>query len=281
MSRDNGPDHKSPAGDEGFDLYDWRNAVASRQGPANDTTRLVLLVLSLHMNPQGVAWPSQDHLVQRTALGRRTVQRALERAESEGWIVRGLRTQPGRKWRLTQYRGTLPGYIDIREKPWEPGDCFRRSATMTPPLHERGVTMTPSCAVAGSLTAEPLPSVPPPDADELASSVHERGVIGATRWRQSCTDMASPWRTNSPENYPENSSREGALTRTVDQQGSDDTEPRSPSPNQTAANGKEGVTDSNAAIRRLLDLGQSPSDIVRVLSGRGVTLADVLALTRG
>lgn len=93
--------------------------------------------------------------------------------------------------------------------------------------------------------------------------------------------MASPWRIDSPENYPENSSRKGALTRTVDQHGSDDTEPPSPSSNQTAANGKEGVTDSNAAIRRLLDLGQSPSYIVRVLSGRGVTLADVLAFTRG
>jgi hypothetical protein len=39
--------------------------------------------------------------------------------------------------------------------------------------------------------------------------------------------------------------------------------------------------DNSEAIHQLLELGECPGDIVRVLSGRGVTLADVLALTRG
>lgn len=206
--------------DEYFDLHNWRNAVASPQGPVNDTTRLVLLALSLHMNPQGVAWPSQETLVERTALSRRTVQTALRRAERDGWIVRSLQDQPGQRWRLTRYRAVFPGYVDPPAKPWD-REPWRHSED------EAGATTAPRSSSgeqeAGAAIAPP--STPPAAAEPR-------------RWRNNCTEVAQPLlegganddqkvaqplRTNYPENYPENCPREGALTRTGDERASDDT----------------------------------------------------------
>jgi hypothetical protein len=136
-----------------FDLYDWRNAVASPVGPQTPSTRLVLLTLSLHMNPQGVAWPSQKTLARRSGLSLRTVKAALDEAERYPWIVRKWQGRNGQGWRLTRYHGVFPSKVDVASKPWESDPDWRRGAAVAPPfdatntLASRNVVQTASDVV--------------------------------------------------------------------------------------------------------------------------------------
>jgi hypothetical protein len=116
-----------------FDLYDWRNAVASPAGPSNSSTRHVLLTLSLHMNPQGAAWPSQTTLARRSGLSLRTVKTALDDAEAAAWIVRSWHGFSGQGWRRTRYQGTIPADVDLATKPWELDSRWKRGAAVAPP----------------------------------------------------------------------------------------------------------------------------------------------------
>ena len=118
---------------ESFGLYDWRNAVASPVGPSNPSTRLVLLTLSLYMDPRGFAWPSQTTLAARSGLSLRTVKGSVDDAEKAKWIVRSWQARNGQGWRLTRYQGTFPANIDRASKPWELDSAWKRGAAVAPP----------------------------------------------------------------------------------------------------------------------------------------------------
>lgn len=68
--------------------YEWADAVMSESGPRSSTVRLVLLVLSTHMNGDGSkCFPGIPLLVKETALHRSTVLEAIRQAKADGWIA--------------------------------------------------------------------------------------------------------------------------------------------------------------------------------------------------
>lgn len=93
-----------------MDRIKWRDAVASENGPQSPTTRLVLLVLSLHMDPRGHAFPSTRLLSDRSGLSRRVVCEHLERAEADGWIARKMKGG-GQGWRRWTYTARTPDVV--------------------------------------------------------------------------------------------------------------------------------------------------------------------------
>jgi Helix-turn-helix domain len=95
-----------------LDRWSWCDLIASKYGPTDPSTRLVLLVISLHMNAQGEsAWPSQEHVAERAALSVRSVREHLKRAERAGWISVMQRRQVGRAWFVSEYRPAIPAAL--------------------------------------------------------------------------------------------------------------------------------------------------------------------------
>jgi len=95
-------------------LFDWRAAVASQYGPANPTTRHVLLTLSLHMSVKGDScFPSGALLAAETALTRRAIVVNLAVAAEAGWL--GKRERPektGKGWRRIEYFALIPPGVE-------------------------------------------------------------------------------------------------------------------------------------------------------------------------
>jgi len=90
-------------------LIEWRDLVASKQGPKRSTTRHVLLTLSLHMQLDGSScFPSVRLLAERTGLSERTVCTHLRAACEESWIRKIVKGKSGKGWRLHQYFPTIP-----------------------------------------------------------------------------------------------------------------------------------------------------------------------------
>jgi hypothetical protein len=125
-------------------VWQWCELIASSYGPSAHTTRLVLLVLSLHMSrQQNVAWPSQKKIAQRTGLGLRTVKLAVSVANQTGWLhVAGtVDTESGMAWRGNEYTATVPAELAehlphfdvVVNRPVEEGGAYG-----APPSHGPG-----------------------------------------------------------------------------------------------------------------------------------------------
>ncbi len=90
-------------------LFEWRDAVRSECGPRSPVRRLVLLTLSLWINPgERQCWPSQQTLARQTALSLRAVKDHLQLADDEGWIFRTRKRAKGKVWAQTYYELTIP-----------------------------------------------------------------------------------------------------------------------------------------------------------------------------
>jgi len=89
-------------------VYDWRDRVASSQGPKSAVMRHVLLTLSLHMNAKRNCFPSIKYLAERTGLTEKTVGKHLNNAVKLGWLIRRIRGVNGQGWRCYEYLGTYP-----------------------------------------------------------------------------------------------------------------------------------------------------------------------------
>ena len=99
-------------------LYVWRNLVCSDYGPKS-LTRLVLLVLSLHMNSTGGScFPSADTVAKRAGISKRAACEHLKTAAEKGWIIRSPRAKSGQGWRRWSYQAAIPaGLRSDRESP--------------------------------------------------------------------------------------------------------------------------------------------------------------------
>jgi hypothetical protein len=88
-------------------LHAWQSAVTDSALPP--TTRLVLLVLSLHMNWRDLScFPSVRTLKRKTSYARSTVSRHLAKARNAGWIEIEQHGSAGQGWRRNSYRARLP-----------------------------------------------------------------------------------------------------------------------------------------------------------------------------
>ncbi len=86
----------------------WVRRIASENGPASPTTRLVLLVLASHMDLDGGScFPSVRTLIGETGLSNRSVLDHLKLAADAGWIER-LESGTGQGWKRHAYQAEVP-----------------------------------------------------------------------------------------------------------------------------------------------------------------------------
>jgi helix-turn-helix protein len=62
----------------------YKSIEVLRHSQAVGSSRLVLLAISVHINPSGIAWPSYHTLAAETKLSRRHVIRLVKRLEASG-----------------------------------------------------------------------------------------------------------------------------------------------------------------------------------------------------
>jgi hypothetical protein len=80
-------------GDRKF-MFTWRDAIRSSELPS--TTRLVLYVISFHLNLDGSsAFPTQETVARECGLSLRAVKKHLELAQQSGWLTRSPRIRHG------------------------------------------------------------------------------------------------------------------------------------------------------------------------------------------
>jgi hypothetical protein len=90
-------------------VFEWQKAVCSEHGPSSSVARLILMVVSLHMDPDGGnAWPSQETIAERAAITSRCVVTHLGNAVRLGWLRRYTAGRTKQDWRLNGYEATVP-----------------------------------------------------------------------------------------------------------------------------------------------------------------------------
>lgn len=105
MSRSHGKGNEESLG-----VFEWQKAI-TRQSDLPSTTRLVLLILSLRMDPKdgGNCYPGVRLIAQEANLNKDTVTTHLAKAEDEGWVNRERRgPEAGQAWRGTLYQPRIP-----------------------------------------------------------------------------------------------------------------------------------------------------------------------------
>lgn len=86
-------------------LFSWRGAIC--ESDLHSTTRLVALVLSLHMSERGDScFPSQARLAHETGLQPRAVRKHLALLRSERWL--NVRYEHRSKGTKAFYSATVP-----------------------------------------------------------------------------------------------------------------------------------------------------------------------------
>lgn len=85
----------------------WQKAVASAVFPASQRpVKATLLVLAGLLTPSGELNVWRDEMAQATGLPVRTLNRHLQRAVEDGWLIRDV---PGGHGRRSLYRAAIPG----------------------------------------------------------------------------------------------------------------------------------------------------------------------------
>jgi hypothetical protein len=110
--------------------WQWRELLASEEGPEDPSTRLVLFVLALHMNQQGLnAFPSQETIAKRSGLSARAVRTHLRRAEKAHWLKIYQKPRKGQAWFVHEYVACIPdNLIELcTSKPWEEDPNWQRA----------------------------------------------------------------------------------------------------------------------------------------------------------
>ena len=182
--------------------WQWRELFASKHGPADSGTRLVLFVLALHMNQEGGnAFPSQETIAKRSGLSVRSVRRHLDAAAKADWLRISQKARPGKSWFVHEYLAVIPDKLKelYASKPWEEDSEWRRadklSARGTPKLDKPGASMAYKTSKPGAAH----PAILSKEADKHDSTpgnpVHNT--------RSGCP-------TNTPDNSRINSPCEGA-----------------------------------------------------------------------
>lgn len=94
------------------DRWAWLQMIASESGPPSPTTRHAMHAVSLHMNNRGEsAWPSMETIATRMGGSVRAAKKHIKNASENGWLRVEKRRQPGRGWRVNEYRAAVPHYL--------------------------------------------------------------------------------------------------------------------------------------------------------------------------
>jgi len=95
------------------DAIEWRRIIGSPFCPLPIGTKWVLTVLSRYGDKDGQnIFPSQRELAYRAGVSPKTVNKTLQLAEKEGWIIRTQKDRPnGRGYKSHSYTLAVPGFV--------------------------------------------------------------------------------------------------------------------------------------------------------------------------
>jgi hypothetical protein len=200
--------------------WQWRVLLASEHGPTNPSTRLVLFVLSLHMNQVGDnAFPSQQLIAKRSGLSERSVRRHLALAEKAGWINVYQKSRKGQAWFVHEYVATIPDDLAqyCTSKPWEDDPQWQRadnSAGRSRDSKPNHPDNSAGCSDSGNADAMRDAERHPANCAQRAANLSERAAENGTTPGQRVSDARSGLPTNSSSNSsvnsPMNTPNEGA-----------------------------------------------------------------------
>jgi hypothetical protein len=89
----------------------YKSIEVLRHSQAVGSARLVLLAISVHINPSGIAWPSYHTLAVETKLSRRHVIRLVKRLEASGEL--DVERRPG--WsNVYRLKLSTPQMLDVQ-----------------------------------------------------------------------------------------------------------------------------------------------------------------------
>ena len=108
--------------------------------PVNATEKVVLLALADHADEHGVCWPSISLLVKRAHVGERTVQRAIQSLEDNGFVIRERRVRENGSDTSNLYRLMLSKVSQSVSAEISVDQRGSRGVKLAP--HEGGVTQT-------------------------------------------------------------------------------------------------------------------------------------------
>src|SRR5260370_19440575 len=97
----------------------WQaKAWAGEQKPGSPHSKLILLLLAIRADEDGICWPSQINLADQSEQSADTVQRHLERLD-EGRFIRRARNRRTRgRWPGFVYQLLMPGVVDHQLPNW-------------------------------------------------------------------------------------------------------------------------------------------------------------------
>jgi hypothetical protein len=75
-------------------------------GPESATARLCLYTVNAFLDDDGFGWPSQKAIAKAACLVEKTAQKFVAQAIDQGWLAAAA--THGRKWKLYQYRASVP-----------------------------------------------------------------------------------------------------------------------------------------------------------------------------
>ena len=116
-------------------FFSWRSAVLDSD--LQSSTKLVLLVISTYMNDHGGgAYPSQNTIVNKSSLSKRTVVDHIEIACNAGWLIKDTHGFSGQGWRRNEYKIAFPDVIIDGDD--EGGAVIAPRQKVVQPLHKGG-----------------------------------------------------------------------------------------------------------------------------------------------
>jgi Helix-turn-helix domain len=242
---------------QSVDRYRWQQAVCGEHGPKSPTGRLVLMVISLHMDAAGKnAWPSQATVAKRARVSRRTVVTHVKAAERDGWICRCIAGRTRQGWRLSAYEAQVPDavYSTLREKPWETDPNWKGGERVSPLKGHQ-------CEPAAPVQAER----PERGANSAPGVVQPTTEGGATDAKPGESGAHKSFLPNPP--YKSSLLGKGALARTgTFERFCDKGKPETD---------EEAKRKRSAIIADLLNKGFGSAEIPRFMHTSGVTLEEV------
>ena len=285
--------------------WHWIRAVRAH-GPRVPAICSVLYALAVRMDESGEAYPSQRTIAADTALGERTVRDAILEARRAAWIAVVDHVRPGQAWRRSHYIACIPDSLNLSEVDLgrdvdleamadaigsQHGDIADQMHGL--PRRVRGAA--PRKAKGAATIAARSKAQKGEGAANGGVKVRQRVQEGAATIAE---NVRQPSPTKFPSEVPIKTLREGhvagdATARVKDAQVKKPEPGTQPHPMAVSLNGSDPVAmapevlqeakkpepepkrDLTPDIRKLIESGQTPADVLKILGKRGVTMQDV------
>lgn len=263
----------------------WLWSVLIRDyGPPDPTLKLCLHTIRTFMDANGDAFPSQTTIAGAASLTDRVVRSKLKKAERLKWLSVNVAGHSGQGWRRHGYQTCIPDSVPLTDKQEQLADCQESRVGAPDDDRERAEPCSSPSPVTPVNVRNDVPRGAEPDAPTCGTSTQK---------------VRNHVPTNSDPKYSKKYSSEGhvasdATARVKDAQGKKPEPGIQPHPMADTLRGIDPFAvapevlqeakkpepkperDLKPDIRQLLDVGEPPEVVHKLLASRGCTLEDVL-----